>query len=241
MSEFIRFREGDKVTINRSMYTINSGEKKEHLEFKATIYKDSTIENQNGVKHYLLFEGKQTPPLPKDLFYKDVDDTKFTYKKLELMPGRQTNPFHIYRSEFGFKGNYNKLQVEFKFPTYSAWIDKYIYYTEKIRPTHLVEGRTRLKTRRQSRSNSSKVFYKDPATNTRHSVLKTNKIKELERKIQDHQYFCEDRISKYYQELDAEIEMQYNKNKGKFRDTIHRLKGNKTHSRVRTTRKNLTV
>ena len=175
------------------------------------------------------------------MFYADLDDTKFIYKNVALIPGRQTNSLRPYTSRIGFKGDATKLHVEFMFPTYSAWIDKYIYYTEKIRPTHLVEGRTKLKTRKQSRSNSSKVFYKDPETNTRHSVLKTNEIKEIERKIQNHHNFCEDRISKYYQELDAEIELQYNKNNGKFRDTIHRLKGNKTQTRIRTTRKNLTV
>ena len=240
------FRKGDKVEIDRSMYGINPGEIKQDYKFKATVYQDSTIENTNGVKHYLLFEGKQTPPLPNRLSYGDLNDTTFIYKSVELIPGRQISLRRMYMSKIGFKGNNDKLYVEFMFPTYSDWIDNYINYTEKLRPTHLVEGRTKLKTRKQS--SISKVFYRDPKTKTRHSVSKTNKIKEIERKIKDHQIFCEDRISKYYEELDAEIEMQYHKNNGRFDKTIRRLKGNNTPTRAsrtsrtsRTSRKSLSA
>jgi hypothetical protein len=235
----VMFERFDKVVFK----PVNSAQK-----YKAIINDDSIIEGKyNEITHFLEFEDSSIQNqilkffrIDKDKIIKSYHSYTIIYKeRLNLSPSMQERINYSigfrYNEEDTSKKN-NKLFMKITFDKYNK-NNNVVYMENKINSRILNDKKRSLKSVQTNPKNKSIRLYQNKPNQ---QVKVTPKIIEIEKNIEEFNTICEDMLPKLHDELNAEIEMEYLKQKGVFNETIRRLghkKSSKSQGGIKSRRK----
>jgi len=206
-------------------------------KYKAIIFDDS-IKERNQTTHFLVFEDSSildVIKIDKSKIIKSDKQYTQTRKDPHLSPSMQEKINYSIGLSYPSddpkqkNNNNNKLFMKITFEDNNNNNNTVVYMQNKINSQLLGDQKINLKPVHVNPKNKSIRLYENKHNQP---VKVTPKILEIEQDMAEFNKTCEDGIAKLTAAWNAEVEMEYLKQKGDFDDTIFRFGRNKSSGRV---------